>query len=48
MAEQKIRSPADWSILVLQDPNRPDRFEADVFEAPADDRAALTEESESS
>jgi hypothetical protein len=38
----------DVSILALQDPNRPDRFEADVFEARADDRAALTEESESS
>jgi hypothetical protein len=43
----QARLQDDQSILVLQELNRPG-FEADVFEARADDRAALTEESERS
>ena len=31
------------SILVLQDPNNPERFEADTFETRADDLKRLSE-----
>jgi hypothetical protein len=34
-----VRWPVDESNLVHQDPNKPARFEADIFEARADDLA---------
>jgi hypothetical protein len=37
------RWPVDEPILVLQDPNKATRFEADVFEARADDLARLSQ-----
>jgi hypothetical protein len=40
------RWPPGTPILVLQDPTRPTRFEADIFEARADDLARLTGEAD--
>jgi hypothetical protein len=39
---QEVRWAIGENILVLQEPNNPERFEADIFEARADDLARLT------